>query len=104
MSHQDWTPVIFKKNTKPKTTHYQITHEKIDSNEIIKLKVISPEKSKEIRDLRNSKKVSQKDLAKSLNIKLDIIQDIENGTHQHNGNLFARIINHLKSIQPMPLS
>ncbi len=98
-NHQDWEPVVLKKETKPKQPNINPEYKKmkeLDSDDIVKPDLICPKKSKEIRELRNKKKITQKDLAKALNIQGDVITDIENGKYQKNGALFAKILTHLK--------
>ncbi len=107
INHQDWDPVVLKKPTKP---HHppQISHEhkimqQLESEKIVKRDLITPEKSKELCKLRNQKKITQKDLAKALNIKVDAIIDIERGTHIKNNALFAKIFKYLNQIPDPPI-
>lgn len=105
---QDWTPVVF--NKKRKST--QQTHvdaqviklnkiDNIDDDQPLKHETVNDDIRKIIIKLRNQKRLSQKTLANSLNLKEDIIKSIEDGTHLKNNQLFNRIKKYLES-QPDP--
>ena len=97
INEQDWIPVILKKNKK------QIQNQKLinpivkkmnqldNSDEIIKVIKVSDIDRKTISNLRLLKKISQKDLAIKLQIREDIIKNIENGTHNKDNQLISRI-------------
>ena len=105
---QDWTPVVFNKKRKStQQTHVDaqvIKLNKIDNindDQPLKHETVNNDIRKIIIKLRNQKRLSQKTLANSLNLKEDIIKSIEDGTHLKNNQLFNRIKKYLES-QPDP--
>lgn len=100
MQHQDWQFVIFKKKTAATVTEVVKTkiHNpiasgvKLDENdEVSKIKYVPKEISNEISQARNLKNMTQKQLALGLNLKPDIINNIESGKAIYNGEQIARI-------------
>ncbi len=101
MSHQqfqDWEPVILKKSVKQKQTHTQIDPRvkkliQLDNNtgENLKIDTILDIDRKLITSLRISKGLSQDVLATKLNLRKDIIRDIENGKHPKDNQLINKI-------------
>ena len=78
MQHQDFEPIIFKKNkpAKPPPTRKKNT---IDNTEIDALPKVSLQRSKNIQNARLRLKLSQKDLAQKINVSTKVIQQYENG-------------------------
>ena len=100
---QDWIPVIWKKNKNKKkepqsidpTVHKLniIDNKTIEDN--LTIETLSKEDTMLLIQLRNDKKIKQEDLAIALNIKKDIIRDIENGSHPKDKSLFQKIKKYL---------
>jgi len=103
MEHQDWKAVVIKpaapqlvKNIVEKKKININSSVKIDENdEVIQIKKVPREISQLITNARIAKKLSRKDLANQLNLKQDIIDDIETGKAIYNGNQIAKIKKHL---------
>ena len=99
---QDWKTVVWTKPV-PKAKQQQIDPKFKKLNELDNANIdnsmhidrISKEFCQKIIKLRNDKKLSQKQLANSLNLKEDIIKSIENGSHKNDKLLFNKIINFL---------
>lgn len=100
MQHQDWQSVFFKKKTpvimtkvvKTKIHNPIASGVKLDENdEVRKIKYVPKEISNEIIQARNLKKMTQKQLANGLNLKPDVINNIESGKAIYNGEQIARI-------------
>jgi len=105
-NNQDWTPVVIKKKVKkqpiqidPDFKNIKKLDEHEDGGEFNK---ISENDRRNIITLRSQKKIKQETLAMKLNIKKEIIRDIENGSHLENKQLYARIIKYLNSIPTPP--
>jgi len=77
MQHQDFEPVVFKK-PKPKSQPKQMYTPKIDK-EIDTLPKVSLQVSKNMQKARLRLKLSQKELAKKINVTSKLIQQYENG-------------------------
>lgn len=113
---QDWEPVnigggkivndkknIYKSSIEKKTQNTpgnKLFH-KLDndhgSDEKIVIEKVSYNVSKDIQTKRNTAKLSQKDLAKNLNLPVNIITDIENGKSTNNKGLINKINKFLDS-------
>lgn len=105
MSFQDWEPVIINKTLKknitgeppvntilPKTKSTANPSVKIGENdEIVSIKTVPKETSNRIIQGRMAKKMTRKMLANGLNLREDVIADIETSKAIYNGNLIARI-------------
>lgn len=99
MQVQDWTPVILSKPSKPVTKTIQKKIKvselksgvKINENDEVKIIKVSREISTTITQARIAKKLTRKQLANNLNLKEDVITDIETGKAIYDGNLIARI-------------
>lgn len=87
MEHQDWNQVVFtKKNPSParivgsRRTQEQSDMQRLENDEPVKR---NTEKLKEfadqVRNARLAKQMSQKDFAAMVNVKPDVIQQIESG-------------------------
>lgn len=108
--HQDWKTVVL---TNPKKIAKNQPKEivkkediikpiltpsgvKLDENdEVTSIKYISREISQLIINARCAKKLSRKDLARNMNVKEDVIADIENGKAIYNGDQIAKIKRYL---------
>ena len=80
--HQDWTPVVFKKKTeKDKPKHVEVNPMKKldDHKESFEHKKIPKYISDSVRKTRTDKKMTQDQLAKLINEKPCVVNDIENG-------------------------
>tara|TARA_B110000971_G_C20000826_1_gene496740 strand:+ start:1617 stop:1934 length:318 start_codon:yes stop_codon:yes gene_type:complete len=99
MSHQDWTPQILNKSKAPLITDIIAKEKnvlnpsvKLDENdEVIKIKTVPKDTSTMITNARNLRKLTRKDLANKLNLKEDIITNIETGKAIYDGNQIAKI-------------
>jgi ribosome-binding protein aMBF1 (putative translation factor) len=104
MEHQDWKTIVLKnpnvvknqpKNIVKKTDLPKSTVNssiKLNENdEVTQIKYVPKDISKLIIQCRITKKLTRKDLANSLNLKEDIITNIENGKAIYDGNLIAKI-------------
>jgi len=98
MEHQDWHEIILKRNT-PKIIKTggqkgpSNSLDKVDKDEF-KLKKVNKDLSSQIKNHRNSKGLTQKDLAQKINVKPSVINDYESGKAVPN----PSIINKLKRI------
>jgi len=84
MNHQDWTPVIFNKSTKPTIKRPALSEDairmrKLEDEEYV-LPKISIAVQQQIKDARVSKGWTQKDLASRLNVKASVINGYESGS------------------------
>ena len=108
-NHQDWKPVMLTNTVKiAKNQPKEIVKKdeifkpnvpcgvKLDENdEVTSIKYVTKEISQLIINARCAKKISRKDLAKNMNLKEDIIADIENGKAIYNGDQIAKIKKYL---------
>ena len=97
LEHQDWKPVIVKKNTKKDSSNTQKKTnpenqkikniEKCVEEDDLKHKKITPELKQKIIQGRCALSFTQKQLAQKCNFPLQVINDIETGkaiyNHQH---------------------
>ena len=100
MEHQDWKTLYVHKNTKANNKK-KLNNKKGPSNSLdkvdkdeFKIKKINQDFSNKIRNNRNSKGLTQKELALKINIKPSVINDYESGKAIPN----PAIINKLKRI------
>lgn len=107
MQHQDWETVVFKKKNTVNNSNYKIGEKKNIKNTLIKndlnMRKLDEENEKLAHDTvsfelktailkaRNAKKLSQKDLAKEINVKQDIIASYENGTAIPNNTIINKL-------------
>lgn len=87
--HQDWEPVVVKKRprglppeTKRKISQLEPTHIrqlKDDDVDVYKNKMFEAEFVREVIKRRTEKKMTQRDLARSMNLEVAIIQKLEQG-------------------------
>ena len=98
MNHQDWNNVVL--NTNKKVVKEIVERKKINNNpsiklnendEVIQIKKVPKDISHLITNARIANKYSRKDLANKLNVKEDIIADIENGKAIYDGNMISKI-------------
>jgi ribosome-binding protein aMBF1 (putative translation factor) len=96
-SHQDWNTVTFTKTPKKSKPTGKPSHTGNssiilnDNDEIVKIKLVPREIGILINTARNVKKLTRKQLANQLNLKEDIITNIETGTAIYNGQLISTI-------------
>ena len=98
MEHQDWHSIIIKKKTPNKINTGSKkgpsnSLDQVDKDEF-KLKKVNKDFSSEIKNNRNSKGLTQKELAQKINVKPSVINDYESGKAVPN----PSIINKLKRI------
>ena len=110
MDHQDWKPVILKKNKKLEKIIEKVKVNNLNSNsnqninikkletEDIKLEYIDKKVSKKIAKARLEQKISQQDLANRLCVKKNIINDLESGKILKNNKIIRKTLNILKII------
>lgn len=99
MEHQDWKPVIWRKQTKSSSsTKYIQGHSKIkklDSDDPEPPKKLSHSVKIEIQKARSAKKLTQKQLANMVNLQVQTVSDYESGKAIPNKqilNKFSRIL------------
>lgn len=108
MQNQDWTPVIFHKqsqtndNIKPNTTMTKQTRDLINTNDVVVPPKLSPEFRKAMQSARNSRKVSQKQLATTLQVPPKIIMEYENGKAIPNNQFISKLERVLQTKLPRP--
>lgn len=108
--HQQWEPTIIRANnshtnTRTKTgprvivprtnTAEAALMQKLDSNEIVKLKSLSMEARQELVTRRVAKGLNQEKLAQALCIPANLYKDIENGKTTPQQNVLSKINNFL---------
>jgi ribosome-binding protein aMBF1 (putative translation factor) len=92
-AYQDWTTVVIRR---PKKKIEEDIYAKVKfETEDIKIKYVPSNVSQLIISGRNANKLTRKQLALGLNLKEDVIADIENGKAIYNGNIIARIKKYL---------
>ena len=94
MNHQDWETVVLTKK-KPISLN-KSNKNNDDDDEIKKPKIISLNNSRLIQQARTKQKISQKDLAKNLNLDIKIIQSYESGKGVEDTKIMNKIANFLK--------
>ena len=104
MDHQDWKPIILKKNTKPVKTVEKVRKNNINKNssqnlnykmldnEDVKLEYMDKSVSKKIAEARLHLKMSQQDLANKLCVKKNIINDLESGKVLKNDQIIRKTL------------
>jgi ribosome-binding protein aMBF1 (putative translation factor) len=95
----DWKTVIIKKKSEPKPQiNFNEGHKKdlnLISDDPDPPKTLGLEKGKSIQQARCSKKLSQADLAKRINVQANIIKDYESGNVIPNKRILRLISAHL---------
>jgi len=115
MSHQDWTPVVFKKKTDDNKNNNKKGCEKENAtsssssssslsnvgvykatsdDDVKKTKYVLKTTSQAIMSARTEKKMTQKELAQKCNMDVSIINEIERGTCVYN----ATHVNKIQSV------
>ena len=94
--HQDWNEVILTKPVEVKQSGVQKTAEqknfqKLDGDESVAPRKTSQELKKAIQTARLAKKLSQKQLASSMNTTIQVIAQYENGKAIPNNAFIARL-------------
>jgi ribosome-binding protein aMBF1 (putative translation factor) len=89
MNHQDWVPVIVSKKGSPTTTSTASGYRTQAAADITRLENDEPLKKRDpvkvktfatnLKNLRLSKRMNQKEFATMMNVKSDIVQGIESG-------------------------
>ena len=105
LDHQDWKTIIIKKpkenvkNSKKKVNNdsqKKISVEKKAEEGDLKQKKITLELRQDIMKARTAKSLTQKQLASSINLPLQIISDIESGKSLYNPQHISKIKRYLK--------
>ena len=105
LDHQDWKTIIIKKpkenvkNSKKKVNNdsqKKISVEKKAEEGDLKQKKITLELRQDIMKARTAKSLTQKQLASSINLPLQIISDIESGKALYNPQHISKIKRYLK--------
>ena len=105
LDHQDWKTIIIKKpkeNVKNSTkkinndVQKKISVEKKAEEGDLKQKKITLELRQDIMKARTAKSLTQKQLASSINLPLQIISDIESGKALYNPQHISKIKRYLK--------
>ena len=97
MEHQDWTPVVVKKNNNKDNNPGNHEKSKVTKLEeqveegTMKHKKMDITFGKTLQKYRLSQGYTQKDLATKLNIPVKDINEIEAGKAKHNGQLMGKI-------------
>ena len=104
MSFQDWDPMVLKKTntqlkkegnvtteTVIKKKHFDANAKKIEETEIGKLDKIPRDVALTIQKARLAKKLSQDDLAKMLNLKKSVINEIETCKYKYDKQLISKL-------------
>jgi len=105
MSHQDWTPVVFNKNSddnkkgcgeKEKSSSLSNVgvYKAASDDDVKKTKYVLKTTSQAIMSARSEKKMTQKELAQKCNMDVSIINEIERGACVYN----AAHINKIQSV------
>lgn len=108
--HQDWEQVILvkpKPTTEPSTSQSSKQSQpkklrQLDGDEIVVPIKSSFELKKAIQQARISKKISQKELASSMNVPVQTIVSYENGKAIPNNGFIAKLENKLQVKLPRP--
>ena len=111
LDHQDWKQVIINTQNKSKQTNNKTNVKKLDNNTQKLMKIekkadndelkherISNKLRTQIIQVRNSKNLTQKQLANSINMPLQKISDIESGKAIYNAKDINKIKRYLKIV------
>ena len=84
MNHQDWTPMVLKKNEKKPPIQRRLTTMEVEEEEKdFKTKTVKKESADVIMKTRNEKGMTQSELAKRCNLTSAIINSIEKGSYPY---------------------
>jgi ribosome-binding protein aMBF1 (putative translation factor) len=101
MNHQDWEPIIIKKNTTADATekkHHQKqgTGQNInDDDEVPKVRFIDKDFSNQVEKARLAKGWTRKQLAQNMMIAETIVTEVETGKAVYNGNIVNKFKTYL---------
>ena len=101
VNFQDWTTVVLKKKKEKKQKQLEIDpivkkmNQLDNTDDVCKIKTVSNDDRKLITSLRTTRKITQEELGKMLNIKKEIIRDIENGSLVEDKQIINKIKNFL---------
>lgn len=113
LPHQDWTPVIVRKNTGKTTTGQTVPKHHVNkSTNVVKVEkiwdpndpdaepetkpvLVGRELGQQIQKARTAKGMTQKELACALNMPVGVINDYERGTGVHNSSFISKIKKYL---------
>ena len=104
MEHQDWKTIYVKSNKQPdnktqkqqsQSNNFEKKMEKNIENGNMRTEKIDKDKSLSIQQKRQSKGLTQKDLANKLNIPVKTINEIESGKGNKNTQIINRINKYL---------
>jgi len=76
---------------KNKNREYNNTLNKLENEEILKLDTIPLDISKKIQQSRNMSKMTRKELAQKLNLKENVIVDLENAKYKFDKQIIRKI-------------
>lgn len=99
MDHQDFKPVVLRKNSQYSSEKKSVDKPKSPPKEdgfVVAPKMFSKEFGNKLTSARLSKNMNRKDLSLKLNMKESVIADIENGKLLYDGN----IVHKLKKLFP----
>ncbi len=104
-SFQDWEPVVLKKNihhhnNQPKTSNISVSQPKVeyteDGEEVMKkIRTWDIKLIKALQEARKAKGLTQEKLANMMNMKGNIIKDIESNNTPYNEKLYRTIMRRL---------
>jgi putative transcription factor len=99
MEHQDWEPVVWRKESKHDTSTRNINHNKPGTKTFLALDSDDPTAPKRIghtlritiQSARQAKKMTQKELAIKINVPQGTITDYENGKVIPNSQILSKM-------------
>ena len=107
MEHQDWQPLVFKKNKKEiekmkkakgedlvsvkKRTEKSKLIRNLEEDDVTEVPIIKTELKQKITQARISKKLTQKQLATAINEKEDVIKSYESGKAVPNNQILSKL-------------
>jgi len=93
MEHQDFKPVVLRKNNQklPNKSPNNEKKEKKEDGQVVVPKTFTKEFGQKLATARVSKNMNRKDLSLKLNVKESVVADIENGKLLYDGNLVHKL-------------
>ena len=92
MDGQDWKQVVLTKTPKiVKVNPPSLAAVKDEDGLINKPKMFTPEFGRRIEQFRTAKGMCRADLAQKLNVKTNVIENLEKGKELYNGNLLSKL-------------